>query len=844
MARLRFVAAAVLAACVFAAPVAVPGCGDSGPPEPVGKIIRLDRAGYAVRYDDNALTFDLLRGDDVLATFATDGFLLGTVDAVDDSQNYDPWGLVGEQEGYLPPAGLAFHEVVTAKVEETSATRLLLTLKHEGDLESTLEVIAEADGRFHFHFAPKDATKVAYLRIGARVSADVENPEAYYGLGEVFDDVNQRGKRRAMQLEIAGLESGYNEAHVPVPLVIGTRGWGMFVQNSYPGAFDVASADNARIEATYGTGKASADGLDLQLLVADKALDITKVYYDLTGYPALPAPWAVGPLVWRNENDDQAQVESDLQVMRTLDLPASGIWVDRPYATGVETFDFETARFPDPQGMIDEAHDLGYRVALWHVPNLDDADPSTAELRAEAESKGYYPKTSGLKLNKWGKLIDFTSPAATTWWQGLLGEYTDMGIEGFKLDYGEDVVPGAFGARDVFLFQDGSDERTMHRGYTLLYHQTYRDVLPADGGFLLCRAGKWGDQVNGPIIWPGDLDARLWKYGEQQSDGNSTITAVGGLHASMVAGLSLGPSGFPFYGSDTGGYRHAPPDVETFRRWFEQTALSSVMQIGTGASNVAWEFGDDDLLASYRDYTRLHLRLFPYEWTLANDIAKTGYPIQRPLGLVEPDLRSHPSDEYFFGDALLVAPITEAGATKREVRIPSGTWVDWWTGEVVEGPAVVERAAPLGTLPLWIRAGALLPMLRPDIDTLAPVADPNAIESFASDTGPLYVRVARGPESSLVVYDGTTLGQEDLEDTVNLEIAPGSVFTKGATFEVIQWGGAGPDSVTMDGVELTKAATAAILDAVASGYAYENGKTGGTLWIKLTPGKHDVVITR
>ncbi|HTJ80549.1 MAG TPA: TIM-barrel domain-containing protein [Polyangiaceae bacterium] len=821
-----------------------PACGDSGPIEPVGKIVRIDRAGYSVRFDSNALTFDLLRGDDILATFATDGFLLGTVDTVDDSVNYDPWGLVGEQEGYLPPAGLAFHGVENATIDDSSTTRLLLTLKHEGDFESTLEIVAEADGRFHLHFAPKDAKQVAYLRIGARVTADPENEEAFYGLGEVFDDVNQRGKRRAMQLEIDKLESGYNEAHVPVPLLIGTRGWGMFVASSYPGAFDVASADNARVEITYGTGGASAEGLDLHLFAAERPLDVTKLYYDLTGYPRLPAPWAVGPLVWRDENDDQAQVESDLDVMRTLDLATSGIWIDRPYATGVETFDFESARFPDPQGMIQKAHDLGYRVALWHVPYLDEADASTAALRAEAEQNGYYPKTSGLKLNKWGKLIDFTADGATAWWQSHVSAYTDMGIEGFKLDYGEDVVPGAFGARDVFEFRDGSDERTMHRGYTLLYHQAYRDLLPDDGGFLLCRAGKWGDQVNGPIIWPGDLDARLWKFGEEQSDGTQPIVAVGGLHASMVAGLSLGPSGFPFYGSDTGGYRHAPPDTETFRRWFEQTALSSVMQIGTGANDVAWEFGDDALLASYRDYTRLHLRLFPYEWTLANDIAKTGYPIQRPLGLVEPELRSHPSDEYFFGDALLVAPVTEAGATKREVRIPSGTWVDWWTGDVTEGPTTVNKSAPLGTIPLWIRAGAPLPMLRPEIDTLAPVEDPTAVESFASETGPLYVRVARGPQSTLVVYDGTSISQEDLGDTVDLDVDPGSVFDQGTTFEVIQWGGAEPDGVTMDGTALTKAASLAVLGAVASGYAFESGKTGGTLWVKLPAGKHAVVVNR
>ena len=146
--------------------------------------------------------------------------------------------------------------------------------------------------------------------------------------------------------------------------------------------------------------------------------------------------------------------------------------------------------------------------------------------------------------------------------------------------------------------------------------------------------------------------------------------AVGGLPASVVYGLSLGPSGFPFYGADTGGYRHSPPDKETFTRWFEQTALSSVMQIGTSTNDVAWEFDpetgfDAEMLDWYRIYVRLHLRLWPYEWTLARNIAEDGRPIQRPLGLQYPQLGEHPDDIYMFGDDLLVAPVLERG--QREI---------------------------------------------------------------------------------------------------------------------------------------------------------------------------------
>ena len=134
--------------------------------------------------------------------------------------------------------------------------------------------------------------------------------------------------------------------------------------------------------------------------------------------------------------------------------------------------------------------------------------------------------------------------------------------------------------------------------------------------FILARAGTWGEQTQASVIWPGDLDADLSRFGDDR-DGK---LAVGGLPAAVAAGLSLSPSGFPLFASDTGGYRHGPPTKETFTRWFQHTALTPVMQIGTGSSNVAWEFAgtdfDDEMprgkagergCTGDRDHLRLHV---------------------------------------------------------------------------------------------------------------------------------------------------------------------------------------------------------------------------------------------
>lgn len=808
--------------------------------------VALEGGGYALTFHPSTGTLDLSRGSTPLAELGADAFQVARVDAISDTFNYDPYPLVAGAAGAREPDGYRWLVGETLTLTSHDATHLVFDVTHAEGKHSALTFEQVADGRFTARLTPaSEGDAIAMLRVAPRVSAT----EAYYGLGEYFDDVNQRGKVRAMQLEIdAQLESSYNEAHVPVPFVIGTQGWGLLVTSSYPGAFDVGKADATRVAATFGTGAASSAGLEFHLLASQAPLDVTRHYYALTGAPRLPARWALGPWVWRDENDDQAQVESDVDTLRSLDLATSAMWIDRPYATGVNTFDFNAPQFPDADAMIAKMHAAGLRVALWHTPYLDSADPATQSLRDEATTGGFYPTKTGLLLNKWGKPIDLTKQAAYDWWQAHIRLYTDRGIEGFKMDYGEDIVPGLLGNRNVWQFSDGTDERTMHRGYTLLYHQVYAETLPASGSFLLCRAGKWGDQQTVSVVWPGDLDASFARHREVVHDGADTYTAVGGLPASVIGGLTLGPSGFPFFGADTGGYRHSPPSAEVFRRWFEQTALSSVMQIGTSTNDVAWEFNDAALLDSYRVYTRLHLRLFPYEWTLAQHVAETGHPIQRPFGLQHPELGVHPSDQYFFGEDLLVAPVLAAGVTARDVVLPPGKWLHWFTGVVYDGGATVSVPAPLGTLPLFVRQGAIVPLLRPTIDTLAPctacgtLGTPEYVDSYATTPGVLYPRVYPGAASSLTLFDGATLSQEATATGFTLGTSNGAEFQQGSLFEVLAVGSA-PAAVAIDGTAAAQAASLAQLETLSDG-AYFDPSNGGTLWVRVPAGTHTVTVTR
>jgi alpha-D-xyloside xylohydrolase len=562
-------------------------------------------------------------------------------------------------------------------------------------------------------------------------------------------------------------------------------------------------------------------------------------FNERVGKPTLPPPWATGPWFWRDENRDQAQVEADLDAIRANDLAASGYWIDRPYATEVNTFDFLPSQFPNPERISPKANALGMRTALWHVPYLADQAAATKPLVDEATRAGYYAPATGVLLNRWGKPLDLTNQAARAWWQGKLRAYRDLGFEGFKLDYAEDVAPGIAIARNEWRFADGSDERTMHAGYTDLYHRTYREVLAAEGGFLLVRRGYAGDQAKGVIVWPGDLDATFALHGERTTKGGDTYLSVGGLPAAFRAGLSLATSGFPLFASDTGGYRHSPPDGELLARWSQASSLFFAMQTGNSASTVPWEPDaatgvDGRTLAIVRASTQLFTRLHPFRWSLLVQYTDGGPVPLSPLGLVEPALASE-EEEVLLGGVLLGAPILHRGQTSRDVVLPKGRWLDWSTLAFAETRVRVD--APLDRLPIFQRAGSIVPMARPSVRTLAPATSPS-IDSFANDPGRLFVRVVPGSAAGFALYDGAKLAWED-GATAAFSCTTATVPWRGLDVEVL--GDARPvASVSANGVGLSRLADDAALDASDDGYVQD----GSRLRVKTRVAGVRVVIVR
>ncbi|RMH42964.1 MAG: glycoside hydrolase family 31 protein [Deltaproteobacteria bacterium] len=703
-----------------------------------------------------------LRAAGGTAAFEVCGFVeVGRVEAVDPGRYYDPRG--DDAVTWHAAARAVAWDPATGALTLDNGATLTVT---DGPAPDTATLAVDVAG---------DADGAALVRLAWPLAAG----EPIYGFGENFASADAAGSVREMQFRVdLDSESSLNEVHVPVPLALWpARGAGVFVEDARPGAFDVGAARADRVLATVA--RTEPGPVRAHVFVAGEPLDLCRRYAALTALPAVPPKWAFAPQQWRNEHDSSDQVREDAQAMRALDIPGSAIWIDNPWQTGYNTFEFDETRFSEPAALVADLRALGYRVVVWSTPYVNRGGPTAADF-ADAAERGYLVTDGAAPVVfPWqdgpGALVDFTADGATQWWRERIARATALGVSGFKLDFGEDLVPELGGRLTPFRLAAGTAQ-TLHNAYQYGYHEAYLGALPPGDGWLITRAGSFGEQAVNTTIWPGDLDNDFSRHGVDNGDGQRN---VGGLPAAVAAGLSLSVSGYPFFGSDIGGFRNGEPTPEALIRWAEYAALGTIMQLGGGgASHNPWDvdrFGPD-ALAIYRRYARLHMDLVPYLYTLAVRAGTDGTPVVRPTRFIYPDARSDDAT-YLVGDALFVAPVIEEGATTRVVAFPPGRWIDWWTG-VAETEPERQVPAPLDRLPLWRRANAFVPMFARAADTLAPATDP-AVRSYAD---PAYGRhlalwiTPDGPRADIALYDGATASAERTGDVYRLSAAAGDEF--------------------------------------------------------------------
>ena len=582
----------------------------------------------------------------------------------------------------------------------------------------------------------------------------IRENQPVYGFGERFNALNQaRQVLVNASSDIPGAKG--SGTYIPIPFFMDLRGYGLWVDTYSEATFDLGVTDRDEFIVRFRDTRVRIlffEGPQFPLIL--------ERYTGLVGRAKLPPYWAFAPWKSRNWHPNMAAVYEDIERYRQLGLPASVLVLDSPWATNYNTFEINPLQFSDPTAMVRRIHDLGFKLCLWLTPfiNAETFTPPEPELVGkipltaasnfeEALAAGYFLTTGSgdVYLSTWwkgrGGLIDFTNPAAVQWWQNRVRNAIRLGADAFKADGGE----GSF--VDDARFANGADPAVMRTRYPVLYNQALEALIDSDlhgDGVLFMRSGSVGNH-NLPFFWAGDNE--------------SNFGAENGLPGVVLAGLNAGLSGIPLWTSDLGGYEkgtRTPGDDVVFVRWTEFSAFSPVMQVHSDINLGPWDYGQR-ALDIFRTYSRLHMSLFPYRYAAAQESARMGMPLMRALVFFHPldPAARRAGDEYYFGPDFLVAPVLTAG-TQRSVHLPEGEWLDYWSGAPYSGPTDIVVNAPLDRIPLFVKAGTVLPRIPEDVMTLVPWTGAGAPPVPTLDDRRIY-EIYPGPVRSLQDFEGRRL---------------------------------------------------------------------------------------
>lgn len=529
---------------------------------------------------------------------------------------------------------------------------------------------------------------------------DLAVGEAIYGLGERFGPLVKNGQ----SIDIWNADGGTSseQAYKNVPFYLSSRGYGLLVNDPGHVSFEVGSEAVERVQFAV-----PGEVLEYFVIAGPAPKDVLARYTALTGRPPVVPAWSYGPWLSTSftTDYDEATVTAFIDGMAERELPLSVFHFDCFWMREFNWCDFEwdPRVFPDPDGMLARLRARGLRISVWINPYIAQRSP----LFAEASALGHLvtrPDGSVWQWDLWQAgmgLVDFTSPAATAWFQSKLRPLLEQGVDTFKTDFGERIPT------DV-VWHDGSDPARMHNLYAQLYNKAVHDLLVevrGDGeAVLFARSATAGGQTM-PVHWGGDSTSTFASMAE-----------------TLRGGLSLAMSGFAHWSHDIGGFE-GTPDPDVFKRWTAFGLLSSHSRFhGSESYRVPWAF-DDEAVAVTRRFSHLKMRLMPYLFQAGQDAAATGAPILRPMQLEFPDdpAVAHLDRQYLLGDSILVAPVFSASGDV-EFYLPGGPWTSLITGETVEGGGWRQEHHGVDSLPLYVRPGAVLPwgarVDRPDYDYL------------------------------------------------------------------------------------------------------------------------------
>ncbi len=553
--------------------------------------------------------------------------------------------------------------------------------------------------------------------------------EAFYGLGQHQAGVwNYHGE---------SVDLSQANTNISVPMFLSSNGYGIFWNNSSRSRF------NNRFPHELYLSSEVADTVDYYFLYGPEFDKVIAGYRELTGAAPMFGKWAYGFWQCKNKYESQAEVLGVAHKYRELHIPVDNIVQDWFWwnIMGEPVFN---KNYPDPKGMIDDLHKNNLHVMFSFWPYFRPGSPAYDEM----DKRGYFvDKTKVSGFHPAGQaLYDAFNPAARDYYWKLIDQgLFQIGADAYWLDTDEPETEG----RETNILVTNKVALGSGARYANLYplmttsavYEGQRKTSDQKRVFILSRSAFAGAQRNSIAAWSGDVESNWLSFARQ-----------------IPAGLNFELSGLPYWTTDIGGFVTGNPDDPAYRelfvRWFEYGTFCPIFRLHgtrTTKQNELWSYGPEaqTILTSY---DRLRYRLMPYIYSLAWKTTSEGYTPMRALAMdFRADTRAlNIGDQFMFGPALLVNPVTEPGASSRRVYLPKAKWYDFWTGRDAGGGGMMETAAPLDRIPLFVRGGSIVPM-GPDLEYAA-----------EKPADPIELRVYPGANASFTLY-------EDENDNYNYE---------------------------------------------------------------------------
>jgi alpha-D-xyloside xylohydrolase len=672
--------------------------------------------------------------------------------------------------------------------------------------------------------------------VATAIASRSDGQEHFYGFGEKFNVFDQSGKKVHM-LTFDEPAPKNDHSYKVAPWFISTRGYGVHLDSSAESDFDMraGAADRYVITNFFST-------LRFNIVYGPKLTDVLSRFTGYTGRAPVPPPWVFGPWISSDVWRSGGEVRYSVTQFRNRGLPASAFVFDSPWEIAYNDFQFNMTQFGkdatidgqhfdgfnSPEDMLKFLQQNGLKVICWMAPFVNTSSIDEGIQGQNHGKAGNYDDglahnafvrsaVGGPLVVAWwkgkGSPVDFTSGAGRDWLTKQLRDLVvrsevqtasgapESAIGGFKTDDGESGNGPNTYIPTTAHYADGRTGVEMRNAYALEYQRAIAGVL-ATNGVLFARGGFIGSQMF-PAHWAGDNEPN---FGDN------------GLPGVICAGQSAAISGYAIWGHDTGGYQDtnfsvSPPNL--FMRWTQFGCFSPIMQMHrqvTKELQYPWRYGEE-ALNNFRFYTLLHQRLFPYIYTYAHQANQTGLPIIRPLVLM------HQSDPntfsiqhtYQFGNEFLVAPMATPNTNSRQLHLPAGTWLDFWTNQAqLGGQEITWTDTDQSHFPLFVAQGAVIPMLLGDPVTLCDANYTNNPAIKTPSDGLLFL-IYPGGQSGFTMFDGTELkcaaDAAGVTLTLNSSARPIELHILAAE----------PAAITRDGIATPKV-TAAQFSAVNDGW--------------------------